>query len=148
MHIHSHAEKFISFNRIDQKSTENTYIGVSSIPVPGDVWFSLRNKTYQNHSHVILEEIGESHDALLCVTNFTTCCQHPHTKGNWFFPNGTRVPSSGAEWDIYRTRGHMVVYLHRRKGGVEGMYRCEILDSTNIMQTIYIGVYTPKSREC
>ena len=68
--------------------------------------------------------------------------------GNWFFPNGTRVPSSGADWDFHRTRGHMVVYLHRRKGAMEGVYRCEIPDSTNIIQTIYIEVYTPKSREC
>ena len=97
---------------------------------------------------MILEEIGESHDALLCVTNLTTCCQYPHTKGNWFFPNGTRVPSLGMNWDIYRTRRHMLVYLHRTRGGVEGVYRCEIPDSTNIMQTIYIEVYTPKSREC
>ena len=36
----------------------------------------------------------------------------------------------------------MKVTLHRRRGGVEGIYRCEIHDSTNVIQTIYIGVYT------
>ena len=123
-------------------------IGISLFPVPGNVWFSLSNKTYHNNSRVILEEIGEGHDALLCVTNLTTCCQLSHTNGNWFFPNGTRVPSHDVNWDIYRTRGHMLVYLHRKRGGMEGNYCCEIPDSTNIMQTIYIEVYTPKSREC
>ena len=122
-------------------------IGISPFPVPGNVWFSLKNKTYQNNSHVTLENIGEGDDALLCVTNLTTCCKFPRTNGNWSFPNGTGVPSSGADWDFYRTRGHTVVYLHRKRGGMEGIYRCEIPDSTNIMQTIYIGVYTPKSRE-
>ena len=67
--------------------------------------------------------------------------------GNWFFPNGTRVLCSGADWDFYRTRGYMVVYLHCKGGGMEGIYCCEIPDSTNIMQTIYIGVYIPKSCE-
>ena len=36
----------------------------------------------------------------------------------------------------------MTVLLNRRGGGEEGMYRCEIPDSTNVIQTIYIGVYT------
>ena len=66
----------------------------------GGVWFSLRGKTYQNNSIVILENIGEIDTALLCVTNLTACCRPPYigemgfAVGNWFFPNGTRVPSS------------------------------------------------------
>ena len=90
-----------------------------------------------------LEDIGQGGDALLCVTNLTACCQHPYIgMGNWFFPNETRVLSAGAMWDFYRTRGHMVVLLKRRRGGVDGIYRCEIPDSANVIQTIYIGVYT------
>ena len=34
-----------------------------------------------------------------------------------------------------------MVHLHRRRGGVEGTYRCEIPDAKNVTQTIYIGVY-------
>ena len=42
--------------------------------------------------------------------------------GNWYFPNGSRIPSaSGGQWDIYRTRDQMVVSMHRRRGGVEGI---------------------------
>ena len=59
--------------------------------------------------------------------------------GNWFFPNGTRVPSNG---DQYRTRDKMKVRLNRRQGGEDGIYHCEIPDSMNINQNIYIGVYT------
>ena len=109
------------------------------------MWFSLRNVTYQNNSYVTLEDIGENDTALLCRTNLTACCQPLRTGengtplGNWFFPNGTSVPSNG---DIYRTRGQMVVRLHRRRGGVAGIYHCEIPDSMHINQTIYIGVYT------
>ena len=94
-----------------------------------------------------LEDIGEGGDALLCRTNLTACCQPHHTgtgsaKGDWFFPNRTRVPSNGAMWDFYGTRGQMVVCMHRRRGGVDGIYSCEIPDSVDVIQTIYIGVYT------
>ena len=121
----------------------------------GDVWFSLRNRTYQNNSIVTLEDIGEQDDALLCKTNLTACCRSSNTSdshalGNWFFPNGTRVPSrnvSGWGLDIYRTRGQMVVLLHRRRGGEEGIYCCEIPDAMNVTQTIYIGVYSASTGE-
>ena len=99
-----------------------------------------------------LEDIGEGDDALLCMTNLTTCCSASYTAtksslGNWFFPNGTVVPSSGTHWDFYRNRGKMVVRLNRRRGGEDGIYRCVIPDSLNVTQTIYIGVYTGGSGE-
>ena len=121
-------------------------IGISSFPGAGDVWFSLRNTTYQNNSIVTLEDIGEGDDALLCITNYTACCRHP-ASGNWFFPNGTKVPSSGRQWDFHRTRGRMVVYMHRRRGGVEGIYRCVIPDTFGFFQTLYIGVYSASTGE-
>ena len=37
--------------------------------------------------------------------------------------------------------------MNRRRGGVDGIYRCEIPDSRNDTQTIYIGVYTAGSGE-
>ena len=117
----------------------------------GGVWFSLRNTTYQNNSIVILEDIDEGDDALLCITNQTACCRPPYTDGsaigNWFFPNGTRVPSPGNNWDIYRSRGQMVVRMNRRRGREEGIYRCEIPDAMNVIQTIYIGVYSASTGE-
>ena len=94
-----------------------------------------------------LEEIGENDTALLCVTNFTACCIPPYTGengsvlGKWVFPNRTRVPSHDNVL-IYRDRGQMVVRLNRRIVGVAGIYRCEITESTNVTQSIYIGVYT------
>ena len=107
----------------------------------------LRNTTYQNNSIVILEDIDEGDDALLCITNYTACCR-PKALGNWFFPNGTTVPSASEEkWDIFRDRGQMVVRMNRRGGGVEGIYRCEIPDAMNVIQTIYIGMYSANTGE-
>ena len=85
------------------------------------------------------------------TTNLTACCRSPYTirsTGNWFFPNGTRVPSSGHHWDFHRTRGHMRVPLQRRRGGVTGIYHCVIPDAMNVTQTIYIGVYSANNGEC
>ena len=106
---------------------------------------------------MILENIGEGDNALLCMTNPITCCRpsdNGFVLGNWFFPNGTRVPSDTAnvsgtneQWDFYSSRGQMVVRLNRRRGGEEGIYRCEIPDTMNVMQTIYIGVYSINSGE-
>ena len=99
-----------------------------------------------------LEDIGEENTALLCMTNLIACCRLPYTHtnksvlGNWYFPNTTRVPSN-TDGDVYRTREQMVVYLHHRRGGENGMYRCEIPDSKNVNQNIYIGVYSAGSGE-
>ena len=102
---------------------------------------------------MILEDIGEDDDALLCITNQTACCRPPYTgvngsaSGNWFFPNGSRVPNSGRQWDFHRTRGQMVVRLNRRRSGVEGIYRCEIPDTFGFTQTLYIRVYSASTGE-
>ena len=99
-----------------------------------------------------LEDIGERGDALLCMTDVTDCCRFSVFE-NWFFPNGTWVPSenvnytTGLKWDIYRTRGPSVVRLHRRRGGEEGIYYCRISDIANVTQTIYIGVYNASNGE-
>ena len=119
----------------------------SSFP---DVWFSLTNITYQNNSLVTLENIGEGDDALLCKTNQAACCRTPNSDkvlGSWFFPNETRVPSDNKNTDFFRDREQMMVRLNRRRGGVEGIYHCEIPDSMNVIQTIYIGLYTADTGE-
>ena len=134
---------------------KNKDISVFSFLHAGGVWFSLNDTTYQNNSLVTLEDIGENDTALLCKTNQIACCRSfnigytSFVSGNWFFPNGTRVPSGTKDpasydniTDFYRDRDKMLVRLNRRRGGEEGIYRCEIPDSSNVNQTIYIGVYT------
>ena len=97
-----------------------------------------------------LEDIGENDDALLCITNLTACCRSGDgltVSGKWFFPNKTQVPSNNISSDLYRDRGQMVVRMKRRRGGVDGIYYCEIPDSMKVNQTIYIGVYNISTGE-
>ena len=95
---------------------------VSLLPCEG-VRFSLNGTTYQNNSLVTLEDIGERDNALLCVTDITACCRSPFTDsigqsalGNWWFPNGTKVPTIDHQWDFHKTRGQSVVRLQRISG--------------------------------
>ena len=111
----------------------------------GDVWFSLNGTTYQNSSLVNLEDIGDGNAALLCMTSLTGV--NTSVRGKWHFPNGTGVFSTHNDSEIYETRGQMMLHLNRRKGGVEGIYHCKILDAMNVTHAIYIGVYNTSTGE-
>ena len=116
--------------------------------------FSFRGTTYQNNSLVTLEDMGEDDNALVCITNDTDCCRKPFIRengvevfGNWYYPNGSRLPSEGVEWNFYRTRGLSAVRMYRRRGGDVGIYRCQLPYVTNDTAYLYIGVYTASTGE-
>ena len=97
---------------------------------------------------MIISDIGTAGDdtALLCHTN------HPadrsggtdgmHSGGAWFKPNGIGVSTGSGAVGFRRNRGSMVVRLYRNTGTpVEGIYRCEVNDATDTLQTVYVGLY-------
>ena len=145
----------IMFAVANQTLSKN-FVTMVLLPSPG-VQFSLRGTTYQNNSLVILEDIGEGVDGLLCITDNTACCaraQSPGgvTLGDWYYPNGTGVANfiialPDVQWEFYRNRGQSVVRMNRRRGGVNGIYHCEIPDIAGVDQTIYIGVYNASTGE-
>ena len=99
-----------------------------------------------------LEDIGEGDDALLCITNNTACCSRAQVPGwgilgDWYYPNGTGVAYSADMYDFYRNRGQSVVRVNRRRGGMNGIYCCEIPDTAGDDHTIYIGVYNASTGE-
>ena len=135
---------------------------VVSLPSPG-VRFSLRNTTYRNNSLVTLDDIGDGGvNGLLCLTDLTECCRSGDTSGRgalgeWFYPNETALPNMVPfldgrpnPWDFYRNRDKSIVRMNRRRGGVNGIYRCEIPVSVTpsvVNQNLYIGVYTASTGE-
>ena len=109
-----------------------------------------------NHSYVDLSLVGNDlsgSDSVQCHTDLTTCCsgnQGVH-RGDWYFPNGTRLPFFG-DGDIYEQRTAQRVDLRRRNSATSpvGIYRCEIStlavhddDDTSVRDVpVYVGLYT------
>ena len=109
--------------------------------------FEFKNRTLVNNSYVFRGAVGKGNDALNCVTDSANCCTDPDV-GNWTDERGGAVyqGASGAT-AIYVTRGNGVVSYNRISGGSSGMWRCDIPDSSGVMQSIYIYTGTTKSGE-
>ena len=124
---------------------------------PAGVYLQINGTRVPNHGFVGRGELRVSNrnrsidNPLLCVTpDNTNCCSSAETGGgallgNWYFPNGTEVPPDSTGWNFYITKGPGVVRLHRRTGGVSGIYRCEIPDQSGINQILYVGLYAISS---
>ena len=113
-------------------------------------YITFRGTTLANHSYVNLSLVGDDSkgsDSVQCHTDLATCCsgsQGVH-RGDWYFPNGTRLPFSG---DVYEARGAQRVNIHRASKGESGIYRCDIPtnavhDNTDmsVRDTVYVGLY-------
>ena len=104
--------------------------------------FELGGRTYLNNTVVIGEDIGEGAAGLLCVTNKTSCCTGVNRAGEFYYPNGTMVPSSLIGYNLYRNRDVSIVRLNRRSGTQfpVGEYRCQVPDASGSNQNIYINI--------
>ena len=117
-------------------------------------YVSFMGQTLANHSYVDLSLVGDDYyyDIVQCHTDLDICCssgQGPH-RGDWYFPNGTRLPFPGGG-DIFEQRGNQRVELHRRNSATSPVriYHCDIPtialhddDDTSIRATVYVGLYT------
>ena len=119
---------------------------------------SFMSQTLANNSYVDLSLVGRPDigggEGVQCITDLSTCCSGvdgPH-RGDWYFPNGTRLPFSSSVIDTFEVRETQRVDL-RRNSGVNsptiGIYRCDIPtnavhDDTDISvrDTVYVGLYT------
>ena len=133
---------------------------------------SFMGQTLANHSYVDLSLVGgdrSGSDSVQCITDLSTCCsgdQGAH-RGDWFFPNGTRLPFSGrggiwyfpdgtrlpfatSNVEIFETRVSQGVDLRRNTNANSptGIYRCDIPTDavhddtdTSVRDTVYVGLY-------
>ena len=82
-----------------------------------------------------MADIGEGESALYCRTDRESCCgAPPYRAGQFYYPNGSLVPISGAGQGFYRDRHTQQIRLNRRQGVIAptGMYRCEIPDASGV----------------
>ena len=113
---------------------------------------SLANNSYVDISQVGRPDVGG--EGVQCITDLATCCSGtdgPH-RGDWYFPDGTRLPFNGDNVGIYEFRVAQRVYLQRRNNANSptGIYRCDIPtnavhddDDISVRDApVYIGLYT------
>ena len=117
-------------------------------------YVSFMNQTLANHSYVDLSQVGRdlsgSH-SVQCHTDLITCCsgaQGPH-RGDWYFPNGERLPTPGSYNIIFESRKAKRVDLHHTSGtSPSGIYHCDIQTTAVSLvtdnpprDTVYVGLY-------
>ena len=113
---------------------------------------SFMGQTLANHSYVDLSLVGDYYNSVQCHTDLGTCCRDIHGvhRGDWFFPNGTRLPFSG-DGDIIEDRTAQRVDIRRTNSATSpvGIYCCDIPtiavhddDDRSVRDTVYVGLYT------
>ena len=108
------------------------------------VSLTLKGASIANNSYVDADDIGEGDDdALLCRTDRSSCCASPRA-GEWYFPDGNKVNIEGSnppENLFFRNRDKSVVRLNRRGNPSErGLFRCQVPDAANNIQSVYIYI--------
>ena len=114
---------------------------------------SFMGENLPNHSYVDLTLVGSNLGYIVrCITDLGSCCgssQGIH-RGDWYFPDGSRLGNSSQGGDIHRTRGNMRVNLRRRNNAMSpsGIYRCDIPtvpvhddSDLSVRETVYVGLY-------
>ena len=114
------------------------------------VSFGLTGQSLADHSYVDLSTVGSDNDN--SDSDLVYCCsggQGQH-RGDWYFPNGTRLPFIGDSVPIGLGRGPLRVVIRRTNGATEptGIYRCDIPTNAvhddndiSVRETVYVGLY-------
>ena len=123
-------------------------VEVHSQAVP---YVSFMGTNLPNHSYVDLTLVGSAvngSDSVQCHTDLSTCCSNAQgpDRGDWYFPNGSRLQFVADPGDIYLFRGAQRVDLRRRNNGdTSGIYRCDIetnaVNDEDGRETMYVGLY-------
>ena len=118
-------------------------------------YVSFMGQTLADHSYVDLSLVGDDgsgSDSVQCHTDLSTCCTSSWGahRGDWYFPNGDRLPFPGSG-DIFEARRAQRVDIQRRNSATLpiGIYHCDIPtdavhddDDTSVRATVYVGLYT------
>ena len=115
-----------------------------------DVYLSLNDVFIPNHGYVVIDDISmfgvTDPTPLVCHTNRPPPTGGPANSGGyWISPTNVIVAGLSSSITVLgfgRNRGPMEVRLWRATGTpAEGIYRCEVMDATDTLQTVYVGLY-------
>ena len=148
----------ISFSQLSPLSsllhTYSLHICPLHVGSPEVPYVSFMGTTLANNSYVDLNLVGTGGlDSVHCHTDLLTCCNRTQgvDRGDWYFPNGTRLQFNGDGHDIYEFRYDQKVDLRRRNNAdISGIYRCTVETNavhsdnesdTTTRETVYAGLY-------
>ena len=116
-------------------------------------YVSFMGETLPNHSYVDLSLVGSfySDGEVVCHTDLTTCCYSGAglDRGDWYFPNGDRLPFPGSHPLVERRYSQRVELIRGAVSGsaLSGIYRCDIAtravnsNDNTARETVYVGLY-------
>ena len=117
-------------------------------------YVSFMNQTLPNHSYVNINQVGASnYNTVQCRTDLNTCCsgaQGPH-RGDWYFPNGDRLPFPHFNVPISESRAAQRVVIRRLNNVTEptGIYCCNIaVHVSSMIETVCVGLYNSEEGKC
>ena len=132
-------------------------VEVRSQTVPYVSFMPMSQTPLANNSYVDISLVGNDgsgSDSVQCITDLATCCTNPQGshRGDWYFPDGTRLPFNTPGVDIYELRQTQRVDLRHRNNANSpvGIYRCDIptnavhddTDTSVRDRPVYVGLYT------
>jgi len=98
-----------------------------------------------NHSYVDFNLVRNS-APVECRTDLRTCCQSDIHSGDWYFPDGGRLPENPDFSDIFVAHRFRNVQVRRDNfANTTGIYRCEIETSAannGSRELVYAGLYS------
>ena len=113
-------------------------VGCQSLP-----HFEYDSRVLTNNSYILYTRVTEGNDTLKCVTDSDNCCSDSDV-GKWTDGEGRAVPQGADEATcMYVTRGEGEVSLNRFSDcheRISGLWRCDVPDSHDKMQSIYIYI--------
>ena len=107
---------------------------------------SINGVVIQPDSNVVITDIGTSQQhQLVCITDKIPCCTTPNRAGEWIFPNGSTVPTMGANpTQFYRNRGSSgEINLYRVNDDVitpTGRFCCKVPDAIDEVHNICVNI--------